>query len=97
MAFARGLAEAGANVAIFDVIDPDAAFENIAKDFGVRTAFYKSVFGSSIEVPIADPFAESMFPRMNLLKMALRNSKKTLTMPLTSVSLVLGSIVISLS
>ncbi|KAJ5364377.1 lung carbonyl reductase [Penicillium cataractarum] len=41
LAFARGLAEAGANVAIFDVIDPDATFENIAKDFGIRTAFYK--------------------------------------------------------
>lgn len=49
LAFARGLAEAGAHVAIFDVIDPDTAFEKIEKDFGVRTAFYKSVVNCIIE------------------------------------------------
>ncbi|KAF9895261.1 hypothetical protein FE257_000163 [Aspergillus nanangensis] len=41
LAFARGLAEAGANVAIFDVIDPEAGFHAIEKDCGVRTASYK--------------------------------------------------------
>lgn len=61
LAFTRGLAEAGANVAIFDVIDPDAAFENIAKDFGIRTAFYKSVFGSSIEYQLLTPLKSRCF------------------------------------
>ncbi|CAG8395203.1 unnamed protein product [Penicillium salamii] len=41
LAFARGLAEAGANVAVFDVVSPDDAFNAIEKDCGVRTAFYK--------------------------------------------------------
>ncbi|PYH47024.1 uncharacterized protein BP01DRAFT_390169 [Aspergillus saccharolyticus JOP 1030-1] len=41
LAFARGLAEAGANVAIFDMIPPDPAFEAIASECGVRTAYYK--------------------------------------------------------
>uniref|UniRef100_A0A093W0I5 Phenol 2-monooxygenase n=1 Tax=Talaromyces marneffei PM1 TaxID=1077442 RepID=A0A093W0I5_TALMA len=41
LAFARGLAEAGANVAIFDVVEPDAAFYNIEKDYKVHTAHYK--------------------------------------------------------
>lgn len=41
LAFARGLAEAGANVAIFDVVSPEDGFHVIQKDFGVRTAFYK--------------------------------------------------------
>ncbi|GAB1195464.1 hypothetical protein APSETT444_004723 [Aspergillus pseudonomiae] len=38
LAFARGLAEAGANIAIFDVVDPDAAFYTIEKEYSVRTA-----------------------------------------------------------
>ncbi|KAJ5585257.1 uncharacterized protein N7459_005057 [Penicillium hispanicum] len=41
LAFARGLAEAGANVAIFDMIPPDPGFHAIEKDYGVRTAYYK--------------------------------------------------------
>lgn len=41
LAFARGLAEAGANVAVFDVIPPEAEFEAIATECGVRTAYYK--------------------------------------------------------
>ncbi|EED15605.1 lung carbonyl reductase, putative [Talaromyces stipitatus ATCC 10500] len=41
LAFARGLAEAGANVAIFDVIDPNPAFYDIEKVCSVRTAYYK--------------------------------------------------------
>ncbi|KAJ5894362.1 hypothetical protein N7495_006053 [Penicillium taxi] len=41
LAFARGLAEAGANVAIFDVIPPTEAFNTIEKEFGVQTAFYE--------------------------------------------------------
>nr|KAK5441284.1 hypothetical protein LTR18_007128 [Exophiala xenobiotica] len=46
LAFAEGLAEAGADVAIFDVIDPVAAFFDIEKKFNVKTAHYKSVAGS---------------------------------------------------
>jgi phenol 2-monooxygenase len=41
LAFAQGLAEAGADVAIFDVIEPVAEFHNISKDIGVKTASYK--------------------------------------------------------
>lgn len=41
LAFAEGLAEAGADVAIFDVIDPVPEFFEIEKRFGVRTAHYK--------------------------------------------------------
>ncbi|KAJ5992956.1 lung carbonyl reductase [Penicillium sp. IBT 35674x] len=41
LAFARGLAEAGANIAIFDVIPPDEAFASIEKDCSVKTAYYK--------------------------------------------------------
>jgi len=35
------LAEAGADVAIFDVIEPVPEFHNISKDYGVRTAYYQ--------------------------------------------------------
>ncbi|KAJ5257239.1 hypothetical protein N7478_013343 [Penicillium angulare] len=41
LAFARGLAEAGANVAIFDVILPDESFGLLEKEFGVKAAYYK--------------------------------------------------------
>ncbi|KAL5337468.1 hypothetical protein BJX70DRAFT_399605 [Aspergillus crustosus] len=41
LAFAIGLAEAGADVAIFDVTDPDLEYHEIEKKYGVRTAFYK--------------------------------------------------------
>ncbi|KAJ6098589.1 lung carbonyl reductase [Penicillium canescens] len=41
LAFARGLAEAGANVAVFDVMPPEEAFNAIEEDCGVRTAYYK--------------------------------------------------------
>jgi hypothetical protein len=43
LAFARGLAEAGANVAVFDVMPPEEAFNAIEKDCGVRTAYYRYV------------------------------------------------------
>jgi len=41
LAFAQGLAEAGADVAIFDVIDPVQGFHDIEKDYGVKTKSYK--------------------------------------------------------
>ncbi|BCR93062.1 uncharacterized protein AKAW2_10108S [Aspergillus luchuensis] len=41
LAFARGLAEAGANVAIFDRIPPEEGFLSIEKEYGVRTAYYE--------------------------------------------------------
>ncbi|KAH8806081.1 3-oxoacyl-reductase [Xylogone sp. PMI_703] len=40
LAFAEGLAEAGADVAIFDVIPPSPAFHEISKKFGVKTGHY---------------------------------------------------------
>jgi len=44
LAFAEGLAEAGADVAIFDVIPPVEAFFEIEKKFGVKTAHYLYVY-----------------------------------------------------
>ncbi|KAL4802008.1 FAD binding domain protein [Aspergillus unguis] len=41
LAFARGLAEAGADVAVFDVIEPSEAFYAIEKECHVKTAYYK--------------------------------------------------------
>ncbi|KAI5195847.1 hypothetical protein AUEXF2481DRAFT_4904 [Aureobasidium subglaciale EXF-2481] len=38
---AEGLAEAGANIAIFDMIQPDPAFKELATRYSVKTAFYK--------------------------------------------------------
>ncbi|KAL4790115.1 FAD binding domain-containing protein [Aspergillus venezuelensis] len=40
LAFARGLASAGADVAVFDVIERSADFDAIAKEHSVRTAYY---------------------------------------------------------
>ncbi|KAL2007217.1 hypothetical protein VTN00DRAFT_8655 [Thermoascus crustaceus] len=40
LAFAEGLAEAGADVAIFDIIPPVEEFFQIEKKYGVRTAHY---------------------------------------------------------
>ncbi|KAK2625878.1 hypothetical protein QTJ16_005190 [Diplocarpon rosae] len=40
LAFAEGLAEAGADVAIFDVIAPEEAFFSISEKFGVKTKHY---------------------------------------------------------
>ncbi|GKZ91343.1 hypothetical protein AnigIFM59636_003595 [Aspergillus niger] len=41
LAFARGLAQAGANVAIFDRIPPEEGFLSIEREYGVRTAYYE--------------------------------------------------------
>ncbi|EFX05019.1 short chain dehydrogenase reductase [Grosmannia clavigera kw1407] len=41
LAFAQGLAEAGADVAVFDVLDPVAGFAEIATKYGVQTKAYK--------------------------------------------------------
>jgi NAD(P)-dependent dehydrogenase (short-subunit alcohol dehydrogenase family) len=41
LAFAEGLAEAGADVAIFDIIDPIEAFVDIGKTYGVKTKHYR--------------------------------------------------------
>lgn len=41
LAFARGLAEAGANIAVFDVAPAEPGFFAIEKECGVRTAYYK--------------------------------------------------------
>lgn len=41
LAFAEGLAEAGADVAIFDIIPPVPEFFDIEKKYGVKTAHYQ--------------------------------------------------------
>ncbi|KAI1358040.1 short chain dehydrogenase [Xylaria arbuscula] len=40
LAFGQGLAEAGADIAIFDIIPPSPAFDKIATEHGVRTKSY---------------------------------------------------------
>lgn len=40
LAFAQGLAEAGADIAVFDMIPVSDAFAQITKDHGVRTKIY---------------------------------------------------------
>ncbi|KAF2460149.1 putative lung carbonyl reductase [Lineolata rhizophorae] len=40
LAFAEGLAEAGADVAIFDIISPSDAFNTIKDRFGIKTAYF---------------------------------------------------------
>lgn len=41
LAFAQGLAEAGADVAVFDVGNPAPAFHEMEKQYGVKTKHYK--------------------------------------------------------
>ncbi|KAG9559592.1 Rieske 2Fe-2S family protein, partial [Aureobasidium melanogenum] len=41
LAMAEGLAEAGANIAIFDMIEPEPAFAELATKYNIKTAFYK--------------------------------------------------------
>lgn len=41
LAFAQGLAEAGANIAVFDVIPPSSALAQLTVDFDVRTEYYE--------------------------------------------------------
>lgn len=41
LAFAQGLAEAGASIAVFDVIPPSPALAQLTLDFGIRTEFYE--------------------------------------------------------
>lgn len=40
LSFAEGLAEAGADIAIFDCIAPVEAFSTVEKRFGVKTKHY---------------------------------------------------------
>ncbi|KAM0820336.1 hypothetical protein AB5N19_06155 [Seiridium cardinale] len=40
LAFAQGLAEAGADVAVFDVIEPVAGYHSLASEHGVKTKAY---------------------------------------------------------
>lgn len=41
LAFAQGLAAAGANIAVFDVIPPSPALAQLTLDFGIRTEIYE--------------------------------------------------------
>lgn len=43
LAFAQGLAEAGADVAVFDVIEPVPEFHEISSKYGVKTGHYMYV------------------------------------------------------
>ncbi|KAI0123797.1 hypothetical protein BJ170DRAFT_687049 [Xylariales sp. AK1849] len=52
LAFAQGLAEAGADIAVFDVIDPVAGFDTLSADFGVVTKAY------TVDVASADSLAK---------------------------------------
>ncbi|KAH8202904.1 hypothetical protein TruAng_002957 [Truncatella angustata] len=41
LAFATGLAEAGADIAVFDVIEPVSGYDKLASEYGVTTRAYK--------------------------------------------------------
>ncbi|KAK2743123.1 hypothetical protein FQN55_007574 [Onygenales sp. PD_40] len=56
LSFAEGLAEAGADVAIFDVIEPSEEFHTFASKYGVKTAHYKVDVSS--EPSLASAFAQ---------------------------------------
>ena len=43
LAFAQSCAESGADVAIFDVIQPDNTFRALRELYGVRVEYYESV------------------------------------------------------
>jgi hypothetical protein len=98
LAFARGLAEAGANVAIFDIIEPDAAFYNIAKDYNVRTAHYKSVLRFSLlSNTLIDFLKGLMYRHQNLSKKDSPTSKAISITPWIFASHAPGLIAIFLS
>jgi len=42
LAFAQILGEAGANIAVLDVIEPDAALQQIESNHGVKVRYYKT-------------------------------------------------------
>ena len=60
LAFGKGLAEAGADLAIFDIIPPSPAFDTISADYGVRTKSYSVdvTFLSSLEAGFASVAAD---------------------------------------
>lgn len=97
LAFARGLAEAGANVAIFDIIEPDAAFYKIEKDYKVRTAHYKLVLYSDLDNMLTDSRKGLMYHHQNPSKKDSPNFNAISRMPSTFVSHARGSIAIFLS
>ncbi|KAH8664603.1 hypothetical protein BX600DRAFT_437141 [Xylariales sp. PMI_506] len=55
LAFAQGLAEAGADIAVFDLIDPVEGFHTIASTFGVTAKSYK--VDVTTEATLAEGFA----------------------------------------
>lgn len=97
LAFARGLAEAGANVAIFDIIEPDAAFYQIEKEHKVRTAHYKLVLYSHLSNMLTDHKEGLMYRPQNPSKKASPTFNAILIMPSTSAFHAPGSTAISLS
>lgn len=42
LAFAQILGEAGANIAVFDIVEPDAGLKQIESDYGVKVRYYKA-------------------------------------------------------
>ncbi|KAK4981904.1 hypothetical protein LTR66_009620, partial [Elasticomyces elasticus] len=42
LAFAQILGEAGANIAVLDIIEPDAGLKQIESDHGVKVRYYKT-------------------------------------------------------
>lgn len=42
LAFAQILGEAGANIAVLDIIEPDAGLKQIESDHGVKVRYYRT-------------------------------------------------------
>jgi sorbose reductase len=50
LAFAQVLAEAGANIAVLDIIEPSEGLFQIRKDHGIKVEYYKTNVTSRDEV-----------------------------------------------
>ena len=61
LAFAQGLAEAGANIAVLDLIDPAPEFHEISTLYSVKTWFFKVDVSSvaSLKIAFSDFLKES--------------------------------------
>ncbi|KAJ9636398.1 hypothetical protein H2201_003564 [Coniosporium apollinis] len=66
LAFAQVLAEAGANIAVLDVIQPDAALQQIEEKHHVRVRYYKTDVTSRDEVMDAITKIEEEFGEIHI-------------------------------
>jgi len=66
LAFAQVLAEAGANIAVLDVIQPDAALQQLEEKHHVRVRYHKTDVTSRDEVMDAIAKIEEEFGEIHI-------------------------------